>query len=235
MTPGDKDSRPAWERVFSDLKARGLDGAAVKLGLMDGLPWPCRSLCVRVPQRGGSPVLGAQGSQRADACPAALPGGVQGLTGRGGVRRGGEAAEHAWPALEASWGATCPEALVNLPKDKEALLVHYDFPKEHWTTLRTTNPIERVNRECKPRSKAMDTIGPDGLKALLALTALRLEASWGAASLNNPKLKNLKEVNRTSSTVDAVQGLLYRFPPRRNPSDTKFLTPPLQVLLHKAG
>ena len=29
-----------------------------------------------------------------------------------------------------------------LRKDREALLVFYDFPAEHWKHLRTTNPIE---------------------------------------------------------------------------------------------
>ena len=31
-----------------------------------------------------------------------------------------------------------------LEKDKEALLVFYDFPAEHWGHLRTSNPIESV-------------------------------------------------------------------------------------------
>lgn len=38
MVQGDKDSRPAWEMVFSDLKRPGLDPSAVELGIMDGLP-----------------------------------------------------------------------------------------------------------------------------------------------------------------------------------------------------
>src|SRR5262249_37488071 len=35
MITGDKDSRGAWEMVFADLKARGLDGSSVELGIMD--------------------------------------------------------------------------------------------------------------------------------------------------------------------------------------------------------
>ncbi len=38
MVQGDKDSRAAWEMVFAQLKERGLDASAVKLGIMDGLP-----------------------------------------------------------------------------------------------------------------------------------------------------------------------------------------------------
>lgn len=35
-----------------------------------------------------------------------------------------------------------PKATECLLKDKEALLTFYDFPAEHWKSLRTTNPIE---------------------------------------------------------------------------------------------
>src|SRR5262249_39444952 len=38
MVQGDKDSRGAWDAVFSELKERGLDASAVRAGIMDGLP-----------------------------------------------------------------------------------------------------------------------------------------------------------------------------------------------------
>lgn len=38
--------------------------------------------------------------------------------------------------------AKYPSACECLQKDKDALLAFYDFPAEHWTHLRTTNPIE---------------------------------------------------------------------------------------------
>jgi len=34
---GDKESASAWRESFKDLKARGLDGSSVQLGIMDGL------------------------------------------------------------------------------------------------------------------------------------------------------------------------------------------------------
>jgi putative transposase len=36
------------------------------------------------------------------------------------------------------------KAMTCLEKDKEALLVFYEFPAEHWGYLRTSNPIESV-------------------------------------------------------------------------------------------
>jgi transposase-like protein len=38
--------------------------------------------------------------------------------------------------------AKYPKAVACLQQDQEGLLVHFDFPAEHWKHLRTTNIIE---------------------------------------------------------------------------------------------
>jgi len=38
MQSGDKESATNWREFFRDLKRRGFDGSAVRLGIMDGLP-----------------------------------------------------------------------------------------------------------------------------------------------------------------------------------------------------
>jgi len=43
-----------------------------------------------------------------------------------------------------------------LAEAEEELLAFYALPKDHWTKLRSTNPLERVNREIGRRS---DVIG----------------------------------------------------------------------------
>jgi len=209
MSPGDKDSRPAWERVFADLKTRGLDGSAVKLGIMDGLPGLPEAFVSAFPNA----VVARCWVHKLRNVMTHVPRRYQALFKQGldniMYADSREAAEHAWTALTAAWAPTCEAALNCLNKDREALLVHYGFPKEHWTALRTTNPIERVNRELKRRSKAMDTVGPRALQALLAFTALRLEANWGAAALNNPKMKNLRNQHQVrNSALDQAQTLL---------------------------
>jgi transposase-like protein len=42
------------------------------------------------------------------------------------------------------YGAKYPRAAACLTKGREALLVFYGFPAEHWDHLRSSNPIERV-------------------------------------------------------------------------------------------
>jgi len=191
MIQGDKDSVDAWRMVFARLKERGLDPSAVELGIMDGLPglqtafreaflnartarcWvhKARNVMPRVPRRYQKAFLVSW-----NAVAYAVDGAV---------------ARSEFAALKKQWMNSCGDAIECMERDLDALLVHYDFPALHWDALRTTNPIERVNKEFKRRSKAMETIGPDGLKVLLAFTALRLEFGWATAPISSNKLAHL--------------------------------------------
>lgn len=46
-----------------------------------------------------------------------------------------------------------PKAVKCLEKDKEALLTFYNFPAQHWKTLRTTNPIESIFATVRHRTR----------------------------------------------------------------------------------
>jgi putative transposase len=100
-------------------------------------------------------------------------------------------AETHFAALVRRWRDACPEAVDCMSRDIQELLVHYDFPRDHWDALRTTNPIERVNKEFKRRAKSMETVSPNGLHALVAFTALRLEFHWRQTPITSNKLTHL--------------------------------------------
>ncbi len=51
-------------------------------------------------------------------------------------------AEKAFDLFMETFAAKYPKAAECLAKDRESLLAFYDFPAEHWTHIRTTNPIE---------------------------------------------------------------------------------------------
>jgi transposase-like protein len=60
-------------------------------------------------------------------------------------------------------------------------LAYMAFPREHWTRLRTNNPLERLNREVRRRTRVVGCF-PDGESALMLVAArLRYVAGtkWG--------------------------------------------------------
>ena len=63
----------------------------------------------------------------------------------------------------------------------EETLFYYAFPREHWRCLRTNNPLERLLREVRRRTRAVGAF-PDGKSALM-LAAARLRhvagTKWG--------------------------------------------------------
>jgi putative transposase len=60
-------------------------------------------------------------------------------------------------------------------------LSYYGFPPEHWRSIRTNNPMERLNREIRRRTRVVGAF-PDGHSALM-LVAARLRhvatTKWG--------------------------------------------------------
>jgi len=52
----------------------------------------------------------------------------------------------------------------------EETLSYYDFPREHWRSLRTNNPLERIMREIRRRTRVVGCF-PDGKSALMLVSA----------------------------------------------------------------
>jgi transposase-like protein len=78
-------------------------------------------------------------------------------------------------------------------KIKESIdetLAYYDFPSAHWRRIRTNNPLERILREVRRRTRVVGAF-PDGNSALM-LVAARLRhiagTRWGTMRYLNMKL-----------------------------------------------
>ncbi len=68
-----------------------------------------------------------------------------------------------------------PKATAKIMDDLERLLAFYDFPKEHWVHLRTTNPIESTFSTVRLRTRV--TRGAGSRKAALAMAYKLLDAA----------------------------------------------------------
>jgi len=70
--------------------------------------------------------------------------------------------------------AAAPKVALLLEAAEEELLAFMRFPREHWTKLRSTNPLERLNKDLARRSDVVGTYRND--ESLIRLAgALLLE------------------------------------------------------------
>jgi putative transposase len=206
LQSGDKESATCWRELFKDLKSRGLDSQAVILGIMDGLPglekvfreeFPsskvqrcqvhvARNVLAKVPQKLKQKVADDMrsifyASSRAKALEFST-------------------------RFSECWQKEVPSAVKCLKNSLDSCLTFFDFPQEEWISLRTSNVIERLNKEFRRRTKPMEILaGEHACYTLLAFISIRMEIYWksnpvGKVRYNLPSLRKLIEGNFTQSS-----------------------------------
>lgn len=68
-------------------------------------------------------------------------------------------AHKAYDSCVARFETKYPKAIACLQKDKDQMLAFYDFPAEHWSHIRTTNPIESVFATVRLRTNKTKNCG----------------------------------------------------------------------------
>lgn len=93
-----------------------------------------------------------------------------------------EARGKAQAVAEKLEGMKLPKAAQLVREGAEETLAYYAFPSEHWRRIRTNNPMERIMREIRRRTRVVGCF-PDGNSALM-LVAARLRhvagTRWGS-------------------------------------------------------
>ncbi len=199
LQQGSKDSASVWREMFKDMKARGLDPAGVELGIMDGLSglehvfaeeFPrakiqrcqvhvSRNVIAKVPQKRKEEIADrlrdifyAQNRTRA---------------------------RELYTQFHEDYEREFPSAVTSLKNSIERCLTFYSFPEEEWISLRTTNAIERVNKEFKRRTKPMEVLaGERSAYTILSFIALKMEQSWKSAPLGAKNLPVLQKFTQNS-------------------------------------
>jgi putative transposase len=80
-------------------------------------------------------------------------------------------ARKAYRAFVRKWEKLVPEVARSLEEGGEQLLTFYQFPRQQWKSLRTTNMIERLNEEFRRRTKTQGSF-PNEESALVLLFGL---------------------------------------------------------------
>jgi putative transposase len=199
LQAGDKESASAWRELFKDLKQRGLAKDKVVLGVMDGLPGLERVFKEEFPQA------------RLQRCQvhvarnvlAKVPHKVKALVAdelrsifyASSLEKAGKFFQE----FKGRWEPEVPSAVACLERSLESCLTFFHFPVEHWISLRTTNIIERLNKEFKRRTKPMEIVaGEVSCYKLLAFISLKMELHWranpvGKIRLNLPFFKKFTQ------------------------------------------
>lgn len=179
LQSGDKESATNWREFFRDLKSRGLNGSLVRLGIMDGLSglemvfreeFPnakvqrcqvhvARNVLAKVPHKLKETV--------ADDLRSIF------------YASSKEKAEGFYKEFHEKWDKEIPSAVKSLSQAIDSCLTFFSFPQEEWISLRTTNVIERLNKEFKRRIKSMEIVaGEHACYRLLAFISLKMEMNW---------------------------------------------------------
>lgn len=150
---GERENQLAWEDLMDDLKARGVE--QVGLWITDGnqttinavehkFADSARQRCIKHKMDN---VLGYIPKKQQDLIKPELKAIF--------YQANRQKADQEVAAFIEKYEPIYPTAIACLNRDWEACLTFYDFPKEHWKTIRTTNVIERMFLEVKRRSKKM--------------------------------------------------------------------------------
>jgi len=191
LQSGDKESASSWREFFKDLKKRGLNTHHVNLGIMDGLPGlekvfkeeftnarvqrcqvhVARNVLCKVPKK--------LKQQVADEIRSVF------------YASSRKKAMNFFREFEKNREADLPSAVKCLRNSLDSCLTYLNFPEEEWISLRTTNVIERLNKEFKRRTRPMEIVaGENSCYTLLAFISLKMELHWRALPVGKVR-KNL--------------------------------------------
>jgi len=200
---GDKESAPTWREFFKDLKKRGLDGSKMVLGVMDGLPGLEKVFKEEFPKAKVQRCQVHVARNVLAKVPKKLKSSVADDMRSIFYASSKNKAMEFFATFKEKWQKDLPSAVKCLENSIESCLTFFICPEEEWISLRTTNGIERLNKEFKRRTKPMEIVaGENACYTLLAFICLKMELHWrsnplGKVAKNLPNLQKLDEKNFT--------------------------------------
>jgi len=206
LQSGDKESASSWREFFKDLKSRGMDGRKVELGVMDGLPGLetvfkeefAKAKVQRCQVHVARNVLAKVHKKFKES----IADDLRSIF----YASSKEKSMQFYKDFREKWSKSLPSAVDCLERHLDACLTFFNCPSEEWISLRTTNIIERLNKEFRRRTKVMEIMaGESSCYLILAYVALKMELHWrsnpvGKVRKNLPFFKELAQGNFTQNT-----------------------------------
>ena len=88
-------------------------------------------------------------------------------------------AEKAFDLFLKTYEPKYPKATLCLQKDREELMAFYDFPAQHWQSIRTSNPIESTFATIRHRTKrSKGCLTRDGMLHMMFKLGQCAQENW---------------------------------------------------------
>src|SRR5512135_3116699 len=191
---GVRESAQSWRELLVDLKARGLaiapelataDGAlGFWKALEEGFPTTRHQRCWvhKTANVLNKVALSVQPAMKADLRAS-------------WIAPDRATAEAALITFEKKYAVKYAKAVECLPKARDALLVFYDFPAEHWDHIRTTNPIESVFATVRHRTfRTKGALSQDTAKLMVFKLITAAAKTWRRLNGENQLPKVIRGV-----------------------------------------
>lgn len=153
FTVGERENQGAWEGLFDDLKARGVQ--TIDLWITDGHQAMLNAIALKFPDAKRQRCIQHKLENVLSYVPQSKRDPLEPELKAIFYQDSRAQAEQTLAAFIEKYATTYPTAIECLKRDQDACLTFYDFPKAHWKTIRTTNVIERLFLDVKKRSHKM--------------------------------------------------------------------------------
>lgn len=197
---GYRESELSWRALLLDLKQRGLTEAP-KLAVGDGALGFWKAL---------QEVYGEARHQRCwvhktanvlDKLPKTLQKSAKAHLHEIWMAETKKQANDAFELFLRCYAPKYPKAAACLEKDRQELLTFYDFPAEHWMSLRTTNPIESTFATVRLRTaKTRNCLSKTTLLTMVFKLCKSAETRWRALNC----AEHLIEVRNNVIYIDGI-------------------------------
>ncbi len=155
---GFRESTASWLELLTNLRERGLT-ASPKLAIGDGALGFWNAMRKSYPSCRHQRCWVHKTANVLNKLPKSMQPKVKAALHEIWMAETREKAHTAFSRTIKSFCAKYPKAMKCLTDSKEELLAFYDFPAEHWTHIRTTNPIESTFATVRLRTKRTRSCG----------------------------------------------------------------------------
>jgi putative transposase len=178
LIDGVRESTQSWKELLLDLKRRGLS-MGPELAIADGALGFWQALEQVWPQAHGQRCWVHKTANVLNKLPKSQQSKAKRALQEIWMAETKKDALVAFDAFIETWGVKYERAVECLIKDRDALLVFYDFPAEHWKHLRTTNVIESSFATVRHRTvRSKGCLSNKTALAMIFKLAEAAEKSW---------------------------------------------------------